>query len=156
MGLFDRSRTTQTTNQFVEQTEVGISELGAGAIGFAGGNVSVVNTDAGAIALANELAGTSVEAVSSVASQALTSQQKAQFDALKASGMSFQAALLAIGASQEESARLAELAIFRVSEANNPAVAAPSTFTPGNIETIVKYGAALLAIVAAVFFLRKG
>src|SRR3970040_1365260 len=122
MGLFDRSRTTQTTNQFVEQTEVGISELGAGAIGFAGGNVSVVNTDAGAIALANELAGTSVEAVGSIASQALSSQQKAQFDALKASGMSFQAALLAIGASQEESARLAGPGIFGVSEVKKAGV----------------------------------
>ena len=154
MGLFDRSSTTQTTNQFVDQTEVGISELGNNAVGFVGGNLTV--QDQGAIDLAKELGGTSVDAVSSIASQALDTTKQAQYDYYKASGDFAKAAFLSSAASQQAANDLANSALFRIAESVNPNAASPDLLTSTSRETLIKYGLVIVGLIAAAYFATKG
>lgn len=164
MGLFDRSSTTQNTEQNTQTVESGLSETQGPAVGsITGGSVNQTVTDFGAVKSADQLAQAALEtnqainadstkAVQSIASQALGFGQKTIADTYKASGDQFQAEILALGAANQEALNTANNALYYEAQSAHPGqVTQPSAFTAGNVQTLIK----VAAIVAGVWILAQ-
>jgi hypothetical protein len=151
VGFFDRSTTHQTNQQYIDTTEIGIS--GVEGIGFAGGDVNILDAGAVRAALSGNV---------DVTTQALTSQEKIAGLSIKAAGQhldksldfaneALTGALLTAGAAGEQAQVTSSRALGVLSDAIDKVANASRTDASQVLNTITKYGA-WVAIAAFVAF----
>lgn len=163
MGLFDRSTTTQQNEQNINETSIGVSDVGGG-VGYAGGNVTL--TDAGAISDALAFATKEANGQALLTSQQIDSATKLGLGAAKAAGDSSRIALdfasenqrglfALVGALADSTADTARRSNEVLAGAIQSAGDATRSDSAAVLSQITKYGTYAVIAIAAVFLLSK-
>jgi len=151
MGLFDRSSSSVTNQQNINEYSYGLSGIDAPVA--LGGNVSVL--DGGAI-------DRSFDYADSIATQSLSSTEKLALQSIKNSQTGLDSsldfatkALLSVGAAGENAAKAASKTQDILSDAINKAADATRSDASQVLTVITKYGAYAVIAIAAAYLLTK-